>query len=178
MEDPTLIAGLTLAVIAFAMLAENARSRWNERALRARGATEPDGDVYRLMQLAYPACFIAMAIEGGVFGIARPSWWYIGVVTILGAKTLKYWAIASLGPRWTFRVLVPPGEPLVTRGPYRWLAHPNYLAVFGELIGMALMMSASITGVLSVAAFGALIAQRVAVETRALGRAERYNQLQ
>ena len=177
MSSSALVAASTLAVIALAMLAENILSRRNERTLRARGATEPEGDVYRLMRLAYPACFLAMTIEGGVFGIARPSWWRIGVVTFLGAKTLKYWAITSLGSRWSFRVLVPRGERLVKRGPYRWLAHPNYMAVVGELIGMALMMSASIAGVLSVAGFGALIAQRVAVETRALGRAERYNQL-
>ena len=62
-----------------------------------------------------------------------------GVVIFLLAKALKYWAIAALGDRWTFHVLVLRDETAVTTGPYRWLRHPNYVGVAGELIGAALM---------------------------------------
>ena len=86
------------------------------------------------------------------------------------AKALKYWAITTLGPRWTFRVLVLPSAPLVATGPYRWLRHPNYVAVAGELIGAALVMSSGITGVVSLAVFGWLMLRRIVVEDRALGR--------
>ena len=58
---------------------------------------------------------------------------------MFAAKALKFWAIASLGTRWTYKVLVMPGLPLVPTGPYRWLRHPNYVGVVGELVAMALM---------------------------------------
>ena len=89
------------------------------------------------------------------------------------AKALKYWAITTLGPRWTFRVLVLPSAPLVATGPYTFLRHPNYVAVVGELIGAALVLSAPVTGALALAAFGWLMLRRIAVEDRALGRLAR-----
>ena len=86
------------------------------------------------------------------------------------AKALKMWAIASLGERWSFRVLVLPGRALVTSGPYRWLRHPNYVAVAGELAGVALTVWAVLTGPLALAGFIALLRRRIAIEERALGR--------
>jgi methyltransferase len=86
----------------------------------------------------------------------------------LAAKALKYWAIASLGPRWTFRVLVPPGSRRTVRGPYGWISHPNYLAVALELIGAAVAMDARVSGPLAVAAFGWLMLRRVQIEEKAL----------
>ena len=74
----------------------------------------------------------------------------IGGLALFGlAKALKVWAISSLGSRWTYRVLVLPGAPLVTAGPYRFIAHPNYLAVVGEIVSVALIVWAPITGVLA-----------------------------
>jgi methyltransferase len=67
-------------------------------------------------------------------------------------------------------VLVPPDEPRVTTGPYAWLGHPNYVAVFGEIAGMAMLVGAPITGALSLVAFGMLVRKRIAVEEKALGR--------
>jgi methyltransferase len=160
---------LVLLALAFIpMLLEARRSRGNERRLRARGAREPEGDVYAAMQVAYPAGFAAMAVEawlrGAVFGAAFAA----GAGVFAAAKALKYWAVASLGERWTFRVLVPPRSSLVTAGPYRWLRHPNYAGVIGELLGMALMAQAPAAGALAIAVFGALIAARIRVEARAL----------
>jgi methyltransferase len=87
---------------------------------------------------------------------------------MVASKAHKYWAIASLGERWTLRVLVLPGLPLVRQGPYRYVNHPNYIAVVGELVGMALMMSAWITGPLMTLAFGVALLMRLKVETAAL----------
>ncbi len=95
---------------------------------------------------------------------------FAGLVVFGVAKALKAWAISSLGWRWTFRVLVPPGDPLVVRGPYRLLRHPNYVAVCGEIIGVALTVSAPITGAAALIGFGWLLLRRIAVEDRALGR--------
>jgi methyltransferase len=95
----------------------------------------------------------------------------VGVIVFALAKAIKYWAIATLGSRWTFRVLVPPASPLVQHGPYRFMRHPNYLGVMGEVAGMAIIARAIIAGVLSVLVFVVLIAIRIRVEERALDRA-------
>jgi methyltransferase len=163
-------AGAALAMALAIMVREAAVSARHERALRARGAVEPSGDVFAIMRWAYPACFVAMACEGAVLGPAPAPALAAGVVVFALAKALKVWAIRSLGERWTFRVLVLPGVPLVANGPYRFLRHPNYVAVVGEVVGFGLTVSASVTLVGSVAGFGALMARRVSVEDRALGR--------
>jgi methyltransferase len=85
------------------------------------------------------------------------------------AKALKYWAIATLGRRWTFRVLVPPGSTRIVAGPYRWMRHPNYVAVIGELAGAAAMMRAIVAGPIATVGFGALMLARIRIEERALG---------
>ena len=159
-----------LATIVFGpMLIEAAVSRRNEARLRAQGAVEPSGDVYRWMQLAYPLSFVAILAEGAL--AVRPAGVLVaaGFTVFVGAKLLKYWAITTLGERWAFRVLVPPGSAVVVAGPYRVLRHPNYLAVIGELVGAALIARAPITGALAVLVFGMLMVRRISVEEAALG---------
>jgi methyltransferase len=80
------------------------------------------------------------------------------------------WAVASLGWRWSYRVLVLPGAPLIKTGPYRFLSHPNYLAVVGEIASVAAIVWAPITGVLATIGFGWLMIARIRIEDRALGR--------
>ena len=160
---------IAVAAVFLMMLVESQLSRFNERTLRARGATEPADDVYPTMTWVYPGCFVAMGIEGILFGPAPGSSTLLGVALFGMAKALKFWAIATLGPRWTFRVLVPPGAPLVTGGPYAWVRHPNYLAVIGEFVSFAILVGAPLTGLGSVIGFGALLRRRIRVEERALG---------
>jgi methyltransferase len=158
-----------LATAAIPMLLETRRSAANERALRHAGAREPADDVYGAMQVVYPACFVLMIVEawwrGSDFGSAAA----IGAVLFAAAKALKYWAIATLGPRWTFRVLVPPGSARTLTGPYRFMRHPNYVGVAGELAGFALLAQSYVTGTLALLAFGLLMLARIRVEERALG---------
>jgi len=141
----------------------------NGRALRAQGAVEPAGDVYPLMQLAYPAFFMAIIFEGVQRDPSVDVLVAAGFTMFVGAKALRYWAITTLGIRWTFRVLVPPASTIVTGGPYRVMRHPNYAAVMGELVGAALIAHAAVAGPVAVAAFGVLIVMRIRIEERALG---------
>ena len=152
------------------MIAETVISRRHERSLRALGAREPDGDVYPFMQLAYPACFLAMAAEGWWRGAPGPRALLTGAALFVLAKALKYWAIATLGQRWTFRVLVPPQAPRLGGGPYAFLRHPNYVAVAGELVSVAIMLGARLSGPIAVVGFGVLMLRRIQVEERALAR--------
>ncbi|MGE0040234.1 MAG: isoprenylcysteine carboxylmethyltransferase family protein [Vicinamibacterales bacterium] len=171
MASPALsVSLLVLLAVLLIMAGEAALSAYNTRVLRARGAVEPDGDVYGVMQWAYPAAFVAMAAEGALAGPAPPAVLAAGLATFGLAKALKIWAVSALGLRWTFRVLVLPGAPLVAAGPYRLMRHPNYLAVAGEIAGVALTVGAFVTGPLALAGFGYLMWRRVQVEDAALGR--------
>ncbi|MBI3264324.1 MAG: hypothetical protein HYZ58_14400 [Acidobacteria bacterium] len=157
------------------MATEAAISRRHERALRAMGAIEPPNDVYGAMRWVYPLCFVLIAVESRVatgWTGSLPSTVSIsgaGAILFGVAKILKWWAMATLGTRWTFRVLVLPDTPLIRGGPYRYLRHPNYLAVVGEIAGAAAALRAPLTGVVSVLGFGALMRRRIIVEEQGLG---------
>ncbi len=170
-----MIAAAALAVIFGLMAAELGVSRHNERRLRSTGAIEPAGDVYPLLRIVYPAAFAAMGVEAFVrhrlVGDAgrQDRLLLAGAILFAASKVLKTWAIASLGPRWSFRVLIEPRRALVSSGPYRYLRHPNYVAIAGELIGSAIAMGAPATGIAALVAVGVLLRQRIDVEERALG---------
>lgn len=164
------IALVTTIAVLLVMAGEAALSSHNAGVLIRRGAVEPAGDVIAIMQWTYPLGFALLGIEGALTGPAPPAVLGAGLVVFGLAKGLKAWAIASLGVRWTFRVLVPPGDPLVTRGPYRFLRHPNYVAVAGEFLGVALTVWAPLMGTMALVVFGLLLRRRIAVEDRALGR--------
>lgn len=164
-----------LAVIVGFMLAEARVSRANARRLREAGAVEPRGDVYLTLALLYPAAFLLMGLEGvwrasgaGETRAGSPSWDASGVLLFAASKALKYWAIRALGHRWSFHVMVLPGEPLVTTGPYRYVSHPNYIAVVGELVGTAMMMEARVLGPIMTVAFGLALWARIRFEARVL----------
>ncbi|HEY7292049.1 MAG TPA: isoprenylcysteine carboxylmethyltransferase family protein [Vicinamibacterales bacterium] len=161
-------------LIAAPMIVEARRAARNERAQLARGGVEPADDVYQWMRVAYPGAFIAMLVEGWWRGGASPLVLGAGLFCFAAGKLLKWWAILSLGPFWTFRVVVVPFEPLVTRGPYRWLRHPNYVGVVLELIGAGLMTGAAVLAPVVSVLFGILILRRIEVENRALESATRH----
>jgi methyltransferase len=159
---------LVLLAVLIMMLAELWLSTANERVLMANGAVRADDPVYALMRIAYPGVFIAMALEGIITGVELGPITFTGVALMFVAKALKFWAIAVLGTRWTYKVLVMPALPLVTSGPYQWLRHPNYVAVVGELIAMALMTHARVAGPLGTLFFGWLLWRRIAAEEQAM----------
>jgi methyltransferase len=168
-DTPDTIA--LLAIVFVPMLVEARRANRNERLQRARGGIEPPGDVYAVMRIAYPAVFLAMIVEGAWRQAAAPELALPGVVLFLLAKVLKWWAIRSLGRSWTFRVIVVPGDAVVKSGPYAWLRHPNYVGVAGELVAVALMSGALVTGPLGTLLFCGLMLKRMSVEDRALRQA-------
>ena len=158
---------ITLLIIFVPMLIEARRSARNERVQRARGGVEPPDDVYGLMRIAYPACFLAMTAEGALREPSAAAI-LIGTLVFAAGKAIKWWAILSLGQYWTFKVIAVPGAPLVTTGPYRFLRHPNYVGVVGELVGVAIMTRASVSGPLAAALFVVLLWRRIGAEERAL----------
>jgi methyltransferase len=167
------VAALTLIAVLLLMAGEAVLSQVNERILRSRGAVRGAGDddtLHRRMAVAYPACFVAMALEGAWSGPAPARVLAAGLLIFGLSKALKLWAIAALGVRWTFRVWVLPATPPITDGPYAWMRHPNYVAIIGEMAGTALIVWAPVTGVLAALGYGVLLRRKIDLEDHALGR--------
>jgi methyltransferase len=160
---------VALSVAAALMLVELRVSIRNERVLRQHGAVAPPDPAYATMRWAYPGVFVLMAVERLFLGPPDGTFIMAGTVIFAAAKMLKAWAILTLGDRWTYRLFVLPGTPLVSHGPYHWMRHPNYLAVIAELIGFALIVGARATGILAVLFFGELLRRRIRAEEAALG---------
>lgn len=165
-----LVASVTLLAVVLLTVGEAALSSYNEKVLRALGALEVHDPVLVIMQWAYPASFVAMAVEGALTEPSTPELLPLGLAAFGLSKALKIWTITTLGVRWTFRIFVLPDQPLVTHGPYAWMRHPNYAAVLGELISVGLIVGAPVTGVLALIGYGALLRRKTTVEDRALGR--------
>jgi methyltransferase len=159
---------LLFLLVYLTMAIEARRAASNERAQRGRGGVEPPADVYQVMRVAYPAAFLLMIVDGALGGRSEPSTIAAGFALFAAAKALKWWAIGTLGPAWTFRIIVVPGAPLVFKGPYRFVRHPNYLAVVGELLAVAIVTGSRIGGPIAVIGFGLLMLKRIGVEDRAL----------
>jgi methyltransferase len=160
---------LFFAVIVPFLIVETIRSGYNERQLRKQGAIEPAGDPWGPISVIYTGGFVAMMLEGLARGGATQQWMVAGLLVFTLGKLIKFWAVRTLGPRWSFRILVLPGAPLVTGGPYRYMTHPNYVGVFGEFVGSAVMLNAPVAGIVISLAFLYFLRKRIAVEERALG---------
>jgi methyltransferase len=106
-----------------------------------------------------------------VWLLDRPFLSWLGwpmLVLLVAAHALRWWCIRALGPQWTTRVIVVPGTGLVTSGPYRYLRHPNYVAVVLEGIALPLVHTAWLTALAFTVLNAALLAGRIRVEERAL----------
>lgn len=139
-------------------------ARANTSRLLRLGAVEIDRDGYKWFVLLHAAWLAALFVM--VPAATAPNWPLLALFFALQAGRL--WVIASLGRRWTTRLLVLPGAPLVTSGPYRWLSHPNYLIVLGEVAILPLAFAAVAIAVGFSACNVVLLARRIRLEARAL----------
>ena len=155
--------GLALLVAA-QRLGELVYARRNEARLRDRGAVESGAGHYPLFILLHGAWLLAVFLLIPTDRI--PSWPLIAVFLLLQAA--RVWVVAALGPYWTTRVLSLPGAPLVRRGPYRWVRHPNYLIVAAEIAVLPLAFGAWWIAIAFSLANALLLRHRIGVEERAL----------
>lgn len=162
---------LLLAFLGFLVLqrmAELMLAGRNARLLRARGARESGASHYKWLVILHTLFPIALATEvmvlGARPGLLAPLW----LSAWLAAQLLRYAAIRALGEYWNTRILVVPGAPLVRRGIYRWLRHPNYVAVVLELLAAPLMFGAWRTALLFSLTNLVLLRIRIRCEEQAL----------
>lgn len=154
-----------LAFVTIQRLAELMLSQRNTKRLLARGG-------YEVARGHYPFLVLLHASWLGVlwfFGPGPP----IEIVPLILFALLqlgRVWVIATLGERWTTRIIVLPGAPLVKAGPYRWFNHPNYLIVIGEFAVLPLVFGLPTVAIVFSVLNGLLLWVRITCENRALGR--------
>jgi methyltransferase len=166
-----------LGVIAFAgalsaeRLVELGISRRHAEALRARGAVEHGRGHFPLFVLLHTLLPLGMIAEVAFVGARPGALWPLWLSLFLLAQALRIAAIRALGPHWNVRVLVVPGAALVRSGPYRWLRHPNYLAVAIELLAAPLLFGAWRTAITASLLNALALAVRIRCEEKALASA-------
>ncbi len=173
MNTTQLYLGLILLVAAERLL-ELWISRRNARRLLLRGAVEEGASHYPVMVLVHTSFLVACPLE--VFLLDRPfipALGYPALALVAATMALRYWVIATLGERWNTRVICLPAKPLVIAGPFRYIKHPNYVAVVLELLALPLVHTAWITAVLFGIANALVLRTRIRVEDAALARHSR-----
>jgi methyltransferase len=160
-----------LGLVAGERGAELSVSTRNARRLLARGGRESGQRLYQAM-VAFHALFLPALALGAIAYREPPSpWAWLAVAGALAAQGLRWWAVRTLGGRWSTRVIVVPGDPPVTGGPYRYLRHPNYLAVIVEMACLPLAWGMWRLALVFTVGNAIILWFRIRDEERALGPA-------
>ena len=164
---PYALVGFTIAQRLFE-LTISARHR---RQVRALGAVEYGARHFPLIVAVHVFFMLAILLEV-VFLHTRPGpAWPLWLALWLGAQAIRYSAIRALGDRWNVRILVVPGMSLVRTGPYRWLRHPNYVAIVLEFIAAPMIFGAWRTAIVVSVLNAVALSVRIRCENDALQRA-------
>ncbi|MBW8304283.1 MAG: hypothetical protein K0M78_10145 [Brevundimonas sp.] len=154
-----------LALVSAQRLGELVLARKNTARLMAQGGVETGAGHYPLIVALHAAWLV------GLFLLAwdRPvNWFWMGLFVVL--QLGRVWVIASLGARWTTRIITVPGENLVRRGPYRFVSHPNYIVVAAEIAVLPLVFGLTAFAAIFSVLNAAILAIRIRTEAGALGR--------
>jgi len=160
---------VVVALVALERLAELVVSKRNAAWSFARGGVETGQGHYPVMVVLHSGLLVAMLVEAYVVRPDVPLALAASMlVLVVASQALRWWCIATLGPRWNTRVIIVPGLPPVTGGPYRFFSHPNYVAVVVEGAALPLLHLSWITALVFTVANAALLTVRLRVEDAAL----------
>ena len=173
--DSRVLYTMLVGMVALERLVELFISNRNTRRLKSQGALEVGSGHYPIMVVMHTLFLISAPLE--VWLLSRPLIPALAIsmlVVLLAALALRYWVIATLRDRWTTRVICLPGSPLIATGPYRYLRHPNYLAVVAETFSLPMVHTAWLTATVFTICNAVLLRVRIRVEDRALWRYGAY----
>jgi len=163
---------LLILAIGLERLVELVVSRRNTEWSLARGGREFGRGHYPVMTTMHGLLLVGCVTE--VWAWHRPFVPWLGwpmLLVVVSSTITRWWCATVLGKHWNPRVIVIPGAPLVRRGPYRWLHHPNYTAVVAEVAALPLVHSAWVTAIVFSAANALVLNTRIRIENKALGYA-------
>ena len=157
------LAATILLLVTLQRLGELVIARRNTEKLMARGAIEVGAGHYPLIVALHAAWLAALWLYGRDQDVNLAA---LGAFVVL--QGLRVWILATLGPRWTTRIIVLPTEPLVSAGPYRYLSHPNYAVVAGEIAALPLALHLPWIALIFSVLNAGVLAIRIRAESNAL----------
>jgi methyltransferase len=157
------LASIILALVTLQRLGELVLARRNTANLLARGAIEIGAKHYPFIVSVHAAWLIALWVLGRDQDV---NLFLLALFVMLQA--MRVWILATLGPRWTTRIIILRGEPLITSGPYRYLSHPNYAVVAAEIVVLPLALHLPEVAIVFTLLNAAVLAVRIRAEARAL----------
>jgi len=167
-----------VAIVAALRIVELGVSKRHQRELAERGARKADDPQFPAMVVLH-TCVLAGAAAEAVF-LKRPFYPVLGSMMgalFLGANALRWWVIGTLGPHWNVQVVRSTGLGVVSDGPYRYVRHPNYVAVFVELLAVPLVHGAWITAAVGAVLHVLVLRRRIALEDSVLLADEGYRRV-
>ncbi|HZX14117.1 MAG TPA: isoprenylcysteine carboxylmethyltransferase family protein [Thermodesulfobacteriota bacterium] len=162
---------LFLLFVILQRLTELLIAKRNERILKAQGGIEFDKNGYRVIVIMHVAFFVSLICEKVFLSRMLNSYWIIFAALFGVAQFLRYWAIKSLGVYWNTKILVLPTHKLVNTGPYKYLRHPNYIAVVIEFAVIPLIFSCYLTAFVFSLINLILLRRRIKIEESAIRKA-------
>ena len=159
-------AAIILGLVTLQRLGELLLSRRNVERLKARGAIEVGRGHYPLVVAVHASWLLVLWI----FGRDQPVNWFL-LAAFVAVQGIRLWALVSLGARWSTRIIVLPGEPLIASGPYRYVSHPNYAVVVAEIALLPLALHLPFVALLFTMLNAIVLAIRIRAESRALAAA-------
>jgi len=157
------LAEFILGVVTLQRAGELVLSRHNTHRLLARGAVEVAPGHYPLMVAVHAAWLISLWVFGHDQSVN-----IVALLFYLVLQGFRFWVMRTLGWRWTTRIIVLPEQPLVSGGPYRFLSHPNYAVVAGEIALLPLALNLPLLAAVITILNAAVLAIRIRAENRAL----------
>lgn len=157
------LASVILALVTLQRFGELVLSRRNTERLLTRGAIEVGAAHYPLIVLLHAGWLTALWIWGRNQDVNLAA-----LAAFVALQGLRLWILAALGPRWTTRIIVLPGTPLVASGPYRYFPHPNYAVVVAEIALLPLALHLSVLALIFTVLNLTVLAIRIRAESRAL----------
>lgn len=161
-----------IAILITQRVAELLIAGRNERRIRAKGGVEFDREGYKIIVLMHIAFVASLIAEYTLLNGSLNKFWIPLLILFLLAQLLRYWSIGSLGYYWNTKILVIPGTKPVTRGPYKYLKHPNYIAVITELAVIPLIFWCYLTAVAFTVLNIIVLRRRIRIEEKALHTTE------
>ena len=143
------VAIVVLVLLTVQRFAELAVAKRNARFAFERGGREYGAGHYPVIVLLHVSWFIGWIVEHVLRGatIMQPWWLYVAVIGC--AQVVRYWTILTLGSAWNTRIIIVPGTPRVTGGPFRWINHPNYVVVLVEFFVIPLFLGSYLTAIVA-----------------------------
>jgi len=156
-------AAIILALVTLQRIGELALARSNTGKLLARGAIEVGANHYPLVVSVHATWLVALWVWGRDQDVNL-----LALALFIVLQGGRLWVLATLGPRWTTRIIVLPGEPLVASGPYRYFSHPNYAVVVAEIALLPLALHMPLLAVIFTVLNAVVLVIRIRIEARAL----------